>query len=201
VPWISINTGEQQDIRQVMSELDHDSERAAAIVGAVLVEESLGALLRARLQPDDDLLNEMLRSSGPLGPFSVKINMAYLMGLYSKTANKELDTIRGIRNQFAHYTNRSFEYDRIRERANNLSLSERAEFYMTLPVPEGGEGTVLWMGGKPPTDHPHRVIPVLDPIPAEQLTPRKRYMRACQFFTAALLFVGHSPRGQVPHYF
>jgi hypothetical protein len=74
MPWISLNTGDAADIRRTLAEIEHDSDRAAAIVGAVLVEESLTALLKSRLVQDVDLLRELFRSSGPLGALSVKIN-------------------------------------------------------------------------------------------------------------------------------
>ena len=100
--WINASATDSEAVNQTLSELGHDSDRAAGIVGAVLVEESLTALLKSRLLPDEDLIRELFRSSGPLGAFSVKINTGFLMGLYSSTARRELETIKDIRNEFAH---------------------------------------------------------------------------------------------------
>jgi DNA-binding MltR family transcriptional regulator len=182
MPWISQSTTDVNDIRQTLRELEHTSDRAAGIVGAVLVDESLTALLKSRLAPDENLLNELFRSSGPLGPFSVKINLGFLMGLYSKDAWKELDTIKNIRNQFAHYAPRSFAYQSINDLANNLSLSERVDFHIASNVPEG---IAIWLGSRPPADRPS--VPLLPVITPDQLVPKERYLRACQFFSAALL--------------
>lgn len=74
---------------------------------------------------NEDLLHELFRSSGPLGTFSVKINVTHLLGLFSPVASKELDTIRRIRNEFAHYTGRLFAFKSIRDLDNTLSLSEK----------------------------------------------------------------------------
>jgi hypothetical protein len=186
MPWIG-STKDQEDIRKTLAELEHDSDRAAGIVGAVLVDESLTALLQSRLWSDQELIRELFRVSGPLGAFGVKINMGFLMGLYSPTARKELDTIREIRNEFAHRVARSFSFDRIRDLANNLSQSEKIEFHMTTP--EGGQ-SVIYMGAKPPDDQPS--VPILPPIEPDKLTPRERYLRACQFYSGALLFTANA---------
>ena len=166
-------------------------------MGSVLVEDSLTTLLKSRLIPDEDLHNELFRGSGPLGAFSVKINLAHLMGLFSPVAKKELDTIRRIRNEFAHRIARSFSDEPIRDLANNLSLSEKVEFYVA-PL-EGGQA-VLYIGAKPPSDQPSEpVLPLTSP---DKLTPRERYIRACQFYSGALLLTANAmPKGFQPVYF
>jgi len=123
--------------------------------------------------------------------------MGFLMGLYSPTARKELDTIRAIRNEFAHRVARSFAFERIRDLANNLSLSENVEFHMTV---QGGEQSVLYIGAKPPDDRPS--VPILPPITPDKLIPRERYLRACQFYSGALLLTAHAmPKFNQPVYF
>jgi hypothetical protein len=185
MPLIQAITSDQEELRKMIAELEHDSDRTAGIVGAVLVEESLTALLKSRLWRDEDLIKEIFRSSGPLGAFSVKITMGFLMGLYSPTAQKELVTIKDIRNEFAHHVARSFSFDRIRDRANNLALSETVEFHVTQETPP-----VLFIGAKPPPERPS--VPILLPISPDKLTPRERYMRACQFYSGALLLTANA---------
>ena len=141
-----------------------NSARAAAIVGAVLVEESLTNLLKSRLNRDQGILDDVFRPSGPMGTFSTKIKMGFLMGLYSPETRRELDTIREIRNEFAHNMARSFDVQRIRDLANNLSRSEQVEFY----VRPGDKPTdlVLYIGpGSKPADYV--VEPVLPAIKPE----------------------------------
>jgi hypothetical protein len=128
MPWISLPT---TDAATMLAEMTHDSDRAAGIVGAVLVEESLTTLLQSRLLWDEELLNELFRSSGPLGAFSVKITVGFLMKLYSPAARKELETIKNICNEFAHRVARSFAFERIRDMANNLEIGEKTEFYVS----------------------------------------------------------------------
>ncbi|MGP0091436.1 MAG: hypothetical protein ACLPKB_15980 [Xanthobacteraceae bacterium] len=192
MPWISVSTDEGPNALNILDELQHDSDRTAGIVGAVVVEESLTKLLQSRLEPDQDFIRELFRASGPLGPFSVKINMGYLMGLYSKTARKELDTIKEIRNEFAHRVARSFAFERIGALANNLSLSETIEFHMAVESLEIGQQGFMWLGSKPPPNEDS--VPILPPITADKLAPRERYIRACNFFSAAFLVLEQTPR-------
>jgi hypothetical protein len=52
--------------------------------------------------------------NAPLGAFSARIDLAYLMGLVSKRAHRELHLIRKIRNEFAHaYVRLTFEDPKI----------------------------------------------------------------------------------------
>jgi hypothetical protein len=60
------------------------------------------------------------------------------MELFSKAARKELETSKDVRNEFAHRVARSFSFERIRDLANNLSLSERVEFHLSVTTLEGG---------------------------------------------------------------
>jgi len=197
MPLFSASAKDANDIAAILTELGHDSDRAAGLVGAVLVEQSLTVLIRSRLITDEDLLDQLLRPSGPLGAFSVKITIGYLLGLFSLVARKELETIKEIRNEFAHRVARSFSFERIRDLANNLSLSEKIEFHMVHK--EGGEA-VLYIGAKPPVDQPS--VLMLPPISPDQLTPRERYLRACQFFSGALLLTAQAmPKNFHPVYF
>jgi hypothetical protein len=83
MPLIQVSGSDEESVCSIIAELEHDSDRAAGIVGAVLVEESLTTLIRSRLIADEELLQELFRASGPLGAFSVKIKLAFLLGLYS----------------------------------------------------------------------------------------------------------------------
>jgi hypothetical protein len=188
MPLLTVNASDEATFRSIIEELGHTSDRAAAIVGAVMVDESLTGLLKSRLSRDQRLLDELFRSSGPLGAFSVKINLGFLMGLYSGDTRKELETIKNIRNEFAHHIARSFDFERIKDLANNLSMSEKVEFHFS--VLEDNQ-MVLYIGaGSKPKDRPsERVLP---PIAPENLTPRERYMRACHFFSGGLSFAAHS---------
>jgi DNA-binding MltR family transcriptional regulator len=118
--WSVENDEEAQAIRA----LSTDSDRAAAIVAAALVEIRLEkVILQAFQNPDEDIVADMFRPSGPLGSFSAKIKLAHLMGLTSKDCHADLETMKQIRNRFAHDLSAvSFDEQSIRDRTKNLRI-------------------------------------------------------------------------------
>jgi hypothetical protein len=188
---ITMNELDRKSMESIFAELNHASDRAAGIVGAVLVEESLTNLIRSRLNRDEEIMTELLHSSAPLGAFSTKIKVGFLLGLYSADARKELTTIKDIRNQYAHYIARSFEYEKIRDKANNLKLGESTEFWFRA---EEGKGLILYIGpNSKPSDF--EVQPVVSKVDdPSKLKPRDRYIRACHFYNTALGFLASTER-------
>jgi DNA-binding MltR family transcriptional regulator len=77
------------------------ADRTAAIIAATVVEARLSSALEKRFQRDEKIQSEFFRSSGPLGSFSAKIDLAYLMGSLTKDAWHDLDLMKNIRNKFA----------------------------------------------------------------------------------------------------
>lgn len=84
--------------------LNQESERGKILLLAGKIDELLCQLLQTFFKPhrgkksDDKLFMPM----GPLGSFSSRIEMAYRVGLISKTSADCLDILRDIRNKGAH---------------------------------------------------------------------------------------------------
>jgi hypothetical protein len=191
MPWIVISGTDEKEIHEALSELEHASPRGAAILGAAFVDENLTRLLKSKLKQDKKLLDDMFEPSRPLGSFGSKINLAFLMGLYSEEARTELDIIKNIRNKFAHRIAPSFASPLIRERAMTLSLSERVPFHLI----DVGGNRGLFMGSHVLPEGATSSTPMLLPLPPDKLAdPRERYLRACHFYSNALLFLIHSPK-------
>jgi hypothetical protein len=81
----------------------------------------------------------MFGPGAALGDFGLKINLGYLCGFYSATGWKELDTIRRIRNEFAH----NLEIDRfdipmVKDRCNNLRQWESIKITVRYASEEAG---------------------------------------------------------------
>jgi DNA-binding MltR family transcriptional regulator len=86
-----------------ITELQTQTDRGVAIVGGSFVETFLEKLLKSFLRSDDETaLREMFRTSGPLGTFSAKIRLGFLLRFYGAKAHRELHFIKDIRNRFAH---------------------------------------------------------------------------------------------------
>jgi hypothetical protein len=92
-----------EELGSAMAELEEQTDRGAAIIAAALLEHHLGEAIRTRLTPLNSAMRDNLFGSrGSLGGFQAKIDMGFALGLYTKDAHHDLDSIRKIRNRFAH---------------------------------------------------------------------------------------------------
>lgn len=92
-----------EELASAMTELDQQTDRGTAIIAAALLEHHLDEAIQARLTPlNSVLMDNLFGSRGSLGGFQAKIDMAFALGLYTKDAHRDLNTIRKIRNRFAH---------------------------------------------------------------------------------------------------
>jgi DNA-binding MltR family transcriptional regulator len=118
---------------KVLTEINQGaSDRALGIIAASLVEIHLTKLIKkafiseAKVRGKETVQETMFHSSGPLGAFSSKIRMAYLMGLISNEFYKDLQILREIRNRFAHNTEiGSFDVPEISDRCFNFTLVDK----------------------------------------------------------------------------
>lgn len=83
-------------------ELEHQSDRGAAIVGVAWVEEELQAAIESFLEQDKKAWDRLFGRSGPLGTLSSKIDLACLLGMSTKVITSDLHILRELRNVFAH---------------------------------------------------------------------------------------------------
>jgi hypothetical protein len=183
VALISILALSDEGVDAVLEELETGSPRAAAIVAASFVETHLEHLIFSRMVDDSKLKTLMFGPNGALGTFSAKINLGYLTGIYSKNAWKELDTIRSVRNDFAHRLDISFDNGSVRDRCTNLVLWEKWQITVTS-ADESESGSA-----KPFS------LEFFDK--GTSMTPRLRYQTACRFFIAAFSLLMGSARDQV----
>jgi DNA-binding MltR family transcriptional regulator len=88
--------------KEALDELQTSSDRAIAIVGAVLIDNGLRALVSAHLRPDKAVNNELFQVTGPLGALGPKARLAYMMSLIDKHGYDDILLVEHIRNRFAH---------------------------------------------------------------------------------------------------
>lgn len=84
--------------------LNSESDRACGVLGAALLDAKLEAVFRTRLGAFQD---DLLGNARPLGAFRTRIRLAGALGWITDDVRADLDTIRVIRNDFAH----SFDHD------------------------------------------------------------------------------------------
>src|SRR5215216_1518415 len=93
---------ESADLTGMAARLQRESDRGCALIVASWVDDALTDFLKAYLVQDAKIIDDLFRPMGPLGSFSAKISMAYLRGLIDRTMFDNLNTIREVRNDFAH---------------------------------------------------------------------------------------------------
>jgi len=165
--WVLMDDEESKAIAQ----LEKDSDRAAAIVASAILERRLLSAIMDRLHPSPKTQDALFHSGGPLESFSSRIELGYRIGLYGLQARTDLDTMRRIRNAFAHHlTATDFNSQRVRDLCNNLKLVE-------LHTTESAETPFKAKGP----------VGLIVPKLSDKLaTPRSRYILSTQVFVALL---------------
>lgn len=101
----------QLRLAAMVEEMNGESERAVAIVGAAWVEEGLTNALREITEDHAEAKKRLF--AGALSTFSAKIDLAKVLGLVSDAIWKDLHAIRVIRNAFAHDVAHKTEHTRL----------------------------------------------------------------------------------------
>ena len=167
---------------KAIQNLSTSDDRTVAIIAATIVEARLREVIERALVRDEAVEKEMFRTTGPLGMFAPKINLALLLGLISKQAWKDLNTMKNIRNRFAHYIDiTDFQSQQIKDWCKNLDLIER--HFQPFNAEKGNDprGVDLIM-------HAENLDEKLQ-------DPRWRYLMTAMLFSTALVF----PRGRNAH--
>jgi DNA-binding MltR family transcriptional regulator len=171
------------DEKDVAEGLANDSDRAAAIIAGTIIEVRMKAAILSAFRRSPKIEERLFQPSGPMGSFSTKIDMVYMLKLVSRAAYNDLIIIKYIRNAFAHRLDiRDFESQSISDRCRNLKLAETH-----IGSLEGNEGEMLLSFD--PND-----IPRLHVLDYEQkiTNPRERYLMTAQLVTICFAMVGFS---------
>ena len=189
--WITLSEFESKTLSQIMDEIKGGSPRAVAVVAGAFVEDHLTRLIRHRLVKEaiksgETPLDQVLRPGGPLGDFGNKISLAYIMGLISAEAWKELDAIRFIRNGFAHKLDtNSFAIDRISSRCQNLTLRKSIKIKLKAPEKDRPLRFVVSVGKELDIGEQELDLLKID----EPSSPQELYVAACQFYIAMFAII------------
>ena len=104
--------------------LSEESDRGCALFAAAYLDAALENLFRSSVLEGKKIDEELFEGSSPLATFSGRIKLAYYLGLISAEFRADLETVRKIRNDFAHdATLLSFETQSIADRCRNLGFS------------------------------------------------------------------------------
>ena len=106
-------------LRQAALTFTKQSDRGSALIAVAWVDDALKECLKAFFHHDRKIADTLLQPEGPLGSFSSRIKTAYLLGIITASLYSDLETMRKIRNDFAHV--------RQAVRFNNQSIKDRCK--------------------------------------------------------------------------
>jgi hypothetical protein len=91
--------------QRYLKTISEESDRGAVLVGASLLDDALGKALKKKLvsatKNEDSLFDG---GYSPLRSFAAKVELAFRLGLITRKTKQMLDTVRNLRNDFAHGT-------------------------------------------------------------------------------------------------
>ena len=93
---------DDDEFMNALQEMQRESDRGAAIMGAALLEEGLRKLIEAALENKEDDQALFDDQGAPFYSLHAKTIAAFGMGLVDKQTKKDIDIVRGVRNQFSH---------------------------------------------------------------------------------------------------
>jgi DNA-binding MltR family transcriptional regulator len=133
----ALNLEKSADLVGLLKELQEGSDRATAILAGVYLDEQLSQVLKGFLIEDKNIEDALFGPDRPLGTFSSRIKMAYALGLLNGDVYHDLETIRDIRNVFAHALHGlSFEYEDITRWCKQFIIPRQAipSFKESAPI-------------------------------------------------------------------
>jgi DNA-binding MltR family transcriptional regulator len=100
----------EDEVERILNYCAAQSDREAAIVAGGLVEDRLGAAIKAHFVPIPDkgdtakavTASTLFEGYGPLATFNAKIDIGFALGIYGTVTRSDLHIVRKIRNDFAH---------------------------------------------------------------------------------------------------
>lgn len=111
------------DLDGFRSEIETQNDISVAILSGAYLDLLLEQLLRTFLVIDGDIQDKLFAADRPLSTFSSRINIAYSLGLLTKSEYNDLNRVRHIRNEFAHSLHGlTFDEARIQDRCRSLEI-------------------------------------------------------------------------------
>lgn len=103
-----------------------ESDRGAGVLAGSFAEHTLGQYLKFHIH-DKKVAEALFGPMGPLSTFDQRIAIAYAFELITQTQYKDFETVRKIRNQFAHHPlDTTFNTEEIKQRCTTLSMFKEA---------------------------------------------------------------------------
>lgn len=112
---------EIEELGRFLNKFNKESDRGAVLVAGTMLDERLKEILKSFLSDSKSSSDLLEGFNAPLGTFSSRIAACLSLGLIQKNEFDELNTIRKIRNEFAHtWDNTSFETGIVKDLCSRL---------------------------------------------------------------------------------
>ncbi len=122
-------TLEEKEVMKLLK----DKQRVEGILSLCPLDKMLDSLLRSIMIDDEKEVDRLMKDGRALEPFSMKVRLAYVLGLIPKVVKDDLVCINKIRNELAHSDRApSFDTDPIRTLCATLSTAKGA-CWVNLP--------------------------------------------------------------------
>lgn len=109
-----------EDAVRLVSDLQRETDRGAALLAAAFLDDVLEVFLRAAFVDDPEAVNKLMSPGRPLESFGVRAHLAYCIGLLGPDIYHDINLLREIRNDFAHRQPSQFGHDEIHTKCHNL---------------------------------------------------------------------------------
>jgi DNA-binding MltR family transcriptional regulator len=136
VEFIYAKGGWFEKVKEFRETLNKETDRGCALMGAAFLDVKLEEMLSCGFVENKKVLEDLMGKNRPLGTFSSRIDLAYLLGLLGKRLHRDLHLIRDIRNKFGHDPSPiTFTHPPIRSKCRELHCPVLDELQKQMPVP------------------------------------------------------------------
>ncbi len=120
-----------EHLRAIGEIISAGSGTVAAILGGVMLDDTLRRTLSERLRNDKNIASKLLKVNGALGNTGPKIDLLYMLGAFDKPVRNALYGLSEIRNFFAHNLDASFDSQtkELLDPIQKLILHEDRKYY------------------------------------------------------------------------
>jgi len=120
---------EVNQLAQFLNVLNAETERGLPITAGAMLDEVLVEILKGLMAENAEAARLLDGFNAPLGTFAARISACYALALIGEDEFQELETVRKIRNKFAHgWKPKSFEDDSIADLCGNLPWRGPSEY-------------------------------------------------------------------------
>lgn len=109
-----------RDMYELSNLLNDESSRGSVLVSCSYLDEQLRKIIESFLIKNTEKSILLEGFNAPIGTFSARIKLAHCLGLISNRERDDCNTLRKVRNEFAHNHQASFEDQKIIDLCNNL---------------------------------------------------------------------------------